>query len=162
MNWVTIGSGNDLSPVWRQAIIPTNAASFLIGFLGTNFYEIWIRFLPFSLKKMHLKMSSAKWWSFCPGGDELIGCIKKNCGIYSLVCFYSAGTINRDITIYFKCLLSAFQSPVPYIPLYFGRDVLYVCMLPTIYICIFNENQCSHSDDSEHFTILFYVHSNPA
>ena len=25
----------------------------------------------FSLMKMHLKMSSAKWRSFCPGGDEL-------------------------------------------------------------------------------------------
>ena len=27
----------------------------------------------FSFKKMPLKMSSAKWWPFCPRGDELIG-----------------------------------------------------------------------------------------
>ena len=26
----------------------------------------------FSLMKMHLKISSVKWWPFCPGGDELL------------------------------------------------------------------------------------------
>ena len=26
----------------------------------------------FAFTKMHLKMSSAKWWPFCPGGDELV------------------------------------------------------------------------------------------
>ena len=36
-----------------------------------NFSEILIKIQDFSLMKMHLKMSSAKWWPFCPGGDEL-------------------------------------------------------------------------------------------
>ena len=29
--------------------------------------EIWIEMYLFSLKKIHLKMSFAKWWSFCLG-----------------------------------------------------------------------------------------------
>ena len=41
------------------------------GLLGSYFSEIWIGILSFSYKKMQLKMSSAKWWPFCPGGDEL-------------------------------------------------------------------------------------------
>ena len=60
-----IGSDNGLSPVWRQAIIWTNAGILLIGSLRTNFTEIWIRIETFSFKKMHLKMLSAKWCPFC-------------------------------------------------------------------------------------------------
>ena len=44
-----------------------------IGPLGTNFREIWIVILTVSLKKMWLKMSSAKWWQFCHGEYELSG-----------------------------------------------------------------------------------------
>ena len=58
-----IGSDNGLSPGWRQAIIWTIAGILLIGPLGTNFSEILIGIQTFWLKKMHLKMSSAKW---CP------------------------------------------------------------------------------------------------
>ena len=39
--------------------------------LGTNFNEILIKIQNFSFTKMHLKMSSAKRWPLCPGGDEL-------------------------------------------------------------------------------------------
>ena len=60
MNWVNIGSGNGLSPVRRQAITWTNADLLSIGPLGTNFREIWIEILTFWLKKMRLKMTSAK------------------------------------------------------------------------------------------------------
>ena len=67
----TIGSENGLSPVRRQAIIWTNAGILLIGPLGTNFSETLIRIQTFSLKKMNLKMSSAKWRSFCLGLDVL-------------------------------------------------------------------------------------------
>ena len=42
-----------------------------IGTLETNFSEIFIKIQNFSFTKMHLKISSAKWWPFCPGGDEL-------------------------------------------------------------------------------------------
>ena len=58
MNWVRIGSVNGLSPVRCQAITWTNADLFSIEPLGTNFIEIWIEIQIFSLKKLHLKMSS--------------------------------------------------------------------------------------------------------
>ena len=60
-----IGSDNGLSPGWRQAIIWTNVGILLIGPLGTNFSEIWIKIYTFSFRKMYLKMSSGKWRSFC-------------------------------------------------------------------------------------------------
>ena len=59
-----IGSDNGLSPAWCQAIIWTNAGILLIGPLGTNFSEILIEIQTFSLKKIRLKMSSAKCCSF--------------------------------------------------------------------------------------------------
>ena len=67
-----IGSDNGLLPHWCQAIIWINAGILLIGTLGTNFSEILIEILTFSFKKMYLKVSSVKWWPFCPGGDELM------------------------------------------------------------------------------------------
>ena len=60
-----IVSDNGLSPDRRQAIIWTNAGILLIRHLGTNFCEILIEIHKFSLKKMYLKMSSAKFRSFC-------------------------------------------------------------------------------------------------
>ena len=66
-----IGSDNDLSPGRRQAIIWTNAGILLMWPLWINFSGILIEINTSSFKKMHLKMSSAKWRPFCPGGDEL-------------------------------------------------------------------------------------------
>ena len=66
-----IGSDNGLSPGRRQAIIWTNDGILLIGPLGTNFSEILIGIQTFSFKKMHLKMSSAKWRPFCLGLNVL-------------------------------------------------------------------------------------------
>ena len=66
-----IASDNGLSPGRRQAIIWTNARILLIGPLGTNFNEILIEIYIFSFKKMHLKMSSAKWRPFCLGPNVL-------------------------------------------------------------------------------------------
>ena len=59
-NLTIIVPENGLSPGRRQAIIWTNAGILLIGPLGTNFSEILIAIITFSLKKTHLKMSSAK------------------------------------------------------------------------------------------------------
>ena len=67
---IIIGSDNGLSPDRRQAIIWTNAGILLIRPLGTNFSEILIKIPQFSSTKMHLKISSAKWRPFCPGGVE--------------------------------------------------------------------------------------------
>ena len=61
----TIGSNNGLSLGRRQAVIWNNAAILLIRPLGTNFSEILIGIQTFSFKKIHLKMSSAKWRPFC-------------------------------------------------------------------------------------------------
>ena len=71
VNRVSIGWDNGLLPIRRQAIISTNVGLLSIGTLGTNFNEILIKIQNFSLTKMHLKISSAKWRPFCPGGDEL-------------------------------------------------------------------------------------------
>ena len=68
-----IGSDNGLSPDRRQSIIWTNAGLLLIGPLGTNFSEILSEIHAFSFKKMHLKMSSAKWRLFSLGHNELKG-----------------------------------------------------------------------------------------
>ena len=67
-----IGSDNGLSPGRRQAIIWTNAWILLIRTLATNFSEILGKIHSFSLKKMHLKMSSAKGRLFSLGLNELI------------------------------------------------------------------------------------------
>ena len=67
-----IGSDNGLWPDRRQAIIWTNAGILLIGPLGTNFNEILIKSLTFTLKKMRLKVSSAKRRPFCLGLNVLI------------------------------------------------------------------------------------------
>ena len=66
--WFNIASGNGLSPFGRQAITWTIDDSLLIGLQGTNFSWIEIKIQKFHSEKMHLKTSSAKWWSFCPGG----------------------------------------------------------------------------------------------
>ena len=66
-----IGSDNGLSPGRRQAIIWTNDGLLLIWPLGTNFSEMLIGIQTFSFKKMHLKMSSAKWRPFCLGLNVL-------------------------------------------------------------------------------------------
>ena len=70
-NLIIIGSDNGLSPGRRQAIIWTNAGILLIGPSGINFSEILIWIQTFSFKKMHLKMSSAKWRPFSLGINEL-------------------------------------------------------------------------------------------
>ena len=71
VNLTIIGSDNGLSPGRHQAIIWTNAGILLIGPLETNFIEILIRIQTFSFKKMHLKMSSAKWRPFYLGLNVL-------------------------------------------------------------------------------------------
>ena len=70
-NLTIISSDNGLSPGRRQAIIWTNDEILLIGPLETNFSEILIEIQTFSFKKMHLKISSAKWRPFCLGLNVL-------------------------------------------------------------------------------------------
>ena len=58
---IIIGLGNGLSPGRRQAIIWTNAGMLSIWPSGTNLNKMMITIHIFSFKKMHSKMSSAKW-----------------------------------------------------------------------------------------------------
>ena len=58
----------------RQAIICTNDGLLLIWPLGTNFVENLIGIYPFSLEKMHLKMSSVRNWPLCLGLNVWSGC----------------------------------------------------------------------------------------
>ena len=62
---------NGLSPDRRQAIIWTNVGILLIRTLGTDVSEILSEIHIFPFKKMHLKMSSAKWRPFCLGLNVL-------------------------------------------------------------------------------------------
>ena len=71
-NLTTIGLDNGLSLGWCQAIISTNGGILLIRPIGINFNEILIRIQTFSFKKMHMKMSSGKWWPFCGSHNVLI------------------------------------------------------------------------------------------
>ena len=71
-NQIIIGSDNGLSPGRRQAIIWTNAGILLIRTLGTNSSDFLSEIRAFSLKKMHLKMSSGKWRPSCLGLNVLI------------------------------------------------------------------------------------------
>ena len=57
-----IGSYNGLLPGQHQAIIWTNAGILLIGTLATSFSAILSKIYTYSIKKMHLKMASAKLW----------------------------------------------------------------------------------------------------
>ena len=63
-----IGSDNGLSPGRRQAIIQTNVGTLIIGPQVTTFCEIIIEIHTFSIKIMHLKMSSWKcrWRAILP------------------------------------------------------------------------------------------------
>ena len=58
---------NGLSPDRRQAIIWINAGILLIRAPGTKFSEILSEIHKFTFKKMHLKISPAKWRPFCLG-----------------------------------------------------------------------------------------------
>ena len=67
-----MGSDNGLSPGRRPPIIWTDVAILLIRTSGTNFSEFLSEINAFSFKKMHSKMSSAKWRPFCLGLNVLI------------------------------------------------------------------------------------------
>ena len=70
-NLSIIGSDDGLSPDGRQAIIWTNARILLIGPLGTIFSEILFEIHIFSFTKLHLKIPSVKWRTFCLGLNVL-------------------------------------------------------------------------------------------
>ena len=118
-----IGSDNGFSPGCCQAIIWNNVGISLIGNLGTNFSETISEIHTFSFKKMHLKMSSAKWWQFCPGPNGLNKCMQyfpndSNC--YPLFRVRSWNNGMRCVSFYIlikrRCTLRYFRSSVCLVP----------------------------------------------
>ena len=73
-----IVSDNGLLPGWLYQT--TSAGILLIGPLGTNFSEILLEILTFSLKKMSLKVLTAKLWQLCLGLNVwMYRCIAGKC-----------------------------------------------------------------------------------
>ena len=70
-NVTIVASDNGLLPWRHQAIIWTNARILSTGPLETNFSGILFETHTFAFKKMHLKMSSGKWWPFSRGLNVL-------------------------------------------------------------------------------------------
>ena len=108
-----LGSDNGLSPDRRQTIIWTNAGILLIGTLKTNFSEMLIEIHTFSLKKMHLKMSSGKWRPFCLGLNVLTHWRLARQSIYVILGISLTQKINTRISPevwYFICTLIEVRS----------------------------------------------------
>ena len=62
---LTIRSDNGLSTSRHQAFFWTNSGLLSVGLVRTNYSEILIERLTFSLKKKLVKIPSAKWQLFC-------------------------------------------------------------------------------------------------
>ena len=99
-----IDSDNGLSPERRQAIIWINAGILLIGPLGRNFSEILIKIQSFSLKKIRLKMSSAKCCSFRLGLNVfnfIMTGVRCRLCFHQLPCTHECGSIDFDFIDHF-------------------------------------------------------------
>ena len=100
------GQDNSLSPGRRQAIIWTNAGMLLIGPLGTNFNEIFIEIYTFSLKKMHLQLSSGEWRSFFLGLNVLNVSHFVQDSILTHMCIIPLCQLTADFSSYFASWFS--------------------------------------------------------
>ena len=111
-----VGSDNALSPGQCQAIIWTSDGIFSIWTLGTNFSEILREIQTFSLRKVHLKMSSVKCCPFYLGlKDAFIywGTFWNCIWLYKcfLLCWHMMLETSRDLK-----LKSLFNSLGPNFP----------------------------------------------
>ena len=108
-----IGSDNDFQEAWPASSSHLNQWwILLVWLLGMKFSEILINSDTFSFTKIHLKMSSGKWWPFCirlnvlwlysvSGILLLIIIIMQNC----LQALNTYGSIPNGVS---KCLLVIF------------------------------------------------------
>ena len=67
-----IDSDNGFLPGRRKAVIWTNSGILLIRTSGTKFSEISSKIRTFSFRKLHSKISFAKWRPFCLGLNVFI------------------------------------------------------------------------------------------
>ena len=75
---------NIFKAVWCQVITWLNADTLSIGSLGINFNEIFMEIQSSSLKKMHLKMLSARYQPFPQATHESLG-LNKPKGLRQLI-----------------------------------------------------------------------------
>ena len=130
-----IGSDNGLSPGRRQVIIWTNAGILLIWPLGTNFNDILIGIQTFSFKKMHLKMSSAKWRPFCLGHNVLTTEIYRHYTLtttssYKLEGYHTQNSLSNMHATDVQWLARLLALPCNTMPC-FSRSVIYSLFLAT-------------------------------
>ena len=91
-----IASDYGLSPVRCQTIIWANVVILSIRPQGAYSNETIFKIQNISVKKMHLKMLSAKWWPCCHGLNVLI-----KCGMWSSESTICA--VGEDIRLYEFC-----------------------------------------------------------
>ena len=108
VNWISIGSGNGLSPIDSAPSHYLNQCSFIVN------WTLWKKIqwnsnknAKFSFKKIYMKMSSAKWRPFCPRGDELNSLIWKvldvTYKVYRICTKYPCDTITMITLDQDKC-----------------------------------------------------------
>ena len=109
---IIFGWDNGLSPDRRQAIISTNAELLPIGPLPTYFSENLIKIQQFSLKKMHMKISSAKWCPFRLGLNVFIVIGVLSCTHSAIQADYTyyKTTIKEYMDIFYLCCISIKSS----------------------------------------------------
>ena len=125
----TIGSDNGLSPCRRQAIIRTNAGILLIRPLGTNFSEILIEILSFSITKMRLKVSSAKRRPFSLGLNVLCDNDWRQ-DVRNFSCMVASWSVSRKYISYYKFQLVSVNIKVNWLQSGFKSSVITVWMVP--------------------------------
>ena len=128
-NITTIGSDYGSYPGRHQTTTWTSAGISWSRTLGSNFSEILSEIRPFLFKKM--KMSSAKWRSFCRSLNVLIGILQTNCSDRNINIFIKA--IAFENAVYnTKCRLSCFRLIVLRNPTQRGMSVSILMMFNTL------------------------------
>ena len=153
MNWISIGSGNGLSPIRRLAITWTSAHLLSIG---TNLKcEIRTKIQNFSLKKM----SSAKWRPFCPRGDDLRLLVSKmqSCG-WRFSVRHHTYCIHIDRVIF--CLghkLATFY----YNDVIMGAMVSQITSLMIVYLTVYSDPDQRKHQSSASLAFVWGIHRWP-
>ena len=99
-----ISSDNGLSPIRRQAIIWTNAVIVSIRPQGTYFSEILLKIPKFSFKKIHLKISCAKWRPQCVNILNLSQICLLMPACWQIHCFMCICFMCFTIPVYLSCI----------------------------------------------------------
>ena len=111
MKHTIIASDNGLSPVRCQGIIWTNAAILSITPPGTYLGDILYKIRKFTLREMHLKMSSAKWRPFCLGLNVLTADIDGRMFIFPPRLFFQNWLLNILAYLFLRTGIVGLLSP---------------------------------------------------